>query len=114
VDFDESYFLLDNSVDSMNTIIEEKIKEIFKPEDSHEESLPATQETMDNRVAGLKKQEGQNSNKRPKGWVESMQDKAKKEEKKQTKSTQGKSNKTRKSGKKRKVKVMKYNTTIIM
>jgi hypothetical protein len=86
----------------MNKIIEEKIKEIFKPEDSHEESLPATQETMDNRVAGLKKREGRNSNKRPKGWVESMQDKAKKKEKKQAKSTQGKSNKTRKSGTKKK------------
>jgi zinc finger SWIM domain-containing protein 3 len=102
VDFDESYFLLDSSLDSLNKTIEEKIKEIFKPEDSHEESLPATQETMDNRVAGFKKREGRNSNKRPKGWVESMQDKAKKKEKKQAKSTQGKSNKTRKSGTKTK------------
>jgi zinc finger SWIM domain-containing protein 3 len=95
VDFDESYFLLDSSLDSMSKTIEDKIKEIFKPEDSHEE-------TLDSRVAGLKKREGRKSNKRPKDWVESMQEKAKKKEKKQAKSKQGKSNKTSKSGTNRK------------
>jgi hypothetical protein len=82
VDFDESYLLLESSLDSMSKTIEEKIKEIFKPKDSHEENLPVPQQTIDSRVASLKKREGRNSNKRPKGWVESMQDKAKKKEKK--------------------------------
>jgi uncharacterized protein YaaR (DUF327 family) len=98
VDFDETYFLLDSSIDSMNKTIEEKIKEIFKPEDCHEESSPVAQETLDSRVAGLKKREGRKSNKRPKDWVESMQEKAKKKGKKQAKSTQGKSKKRKKGG----------------
>jgi hypothetical protein len=102
VDFDESYFLLDSSLDSMSKTIEDKIKEIFKPEDSHEESLPMPEQTLDSRVAGLKKREGRKSNKRPKDWVESMQEKAKKKDKKQSKSKQGKSNKTSKSGTNRK------------
>jgi hypothetical protein len=95
VDFDDSYLLLDSSVDSMNKTIEEKIKEIFKPEDSHALSQP----NLDITVVGLKKrEEGRKSNKRPKGWVESMQEKAKNKDKKQAKSKQGKSNQRRKSG----------------
>ena len=98
VDFDESYFLLDSSLDSMNKTIEEKIKEIFKPEDSNEESSPVPQQALDSRVAGLKKRDGRKSNKRPKSWVESMQEKAKKKDKKQAKPTEGKSKKRSKSG----------------
>jgi hypothetical protein len=67
----------------MNKTIEEKIKEIFKPEDSHEDSSPVSQPNLDITVVGLKKrEEGRKSNKRPKGWVESMQEKAKKKDKK--------------------------------
>ena len=49
------------------------------------------QQVLNSRVAGLKKRDGRKSNKRPKSWVESMQEKAKKKDKKQAKSTQGKS-----------------------
>ena len=67
----------------MNKTIEAKIKKI-KPEDSMTNSL-VSQQTFDSKVAGLQNREDRKSNKRPEGWVESMQEKANKKDKKQAK-----------------------------
>ena len=75
-----SYFLQGNLLDSMNKTIEGMVKEIFKPENSPEESPPVSQQTSNSKVVGLKKREALKSNKRPEVWTESMQEKAKKKD----------------------------------